>query len=215
MSNATRRYAAVWVSARTALVLGWTAFGLVGEARASTIGDINVVGWYGTGDKQTALVVDFSTGDDANDSFAFGWNYNDETITVHDLMVGIRADNSSGFNFFSSYDERYGYFIDAISYTAGMNTYYANYKRGDDDPEAYWYLWTSGNVGENWMYSTIGASQSLPIGEIAGWVAAVPDEYVYWSSSTTPVMPVPEPSTIILLLTGLAVLIWRWRRNRV
>jgi hypothetical protein len=205
-------------------VLGVMSPNAAEQALAVSLDAIVSEGWCGTGVNQTALVVDFSTGDGHADSFGFGYNYGTtvgETTMVYDVMYALKTRPGSAFNFiatdYSSYG--WGYLINSISYTKNGVTYTDNYRSGEDDPIAYWYLWTSGDAGRNWTQSLNGASfTSLGNGDIAGYVAAVPDEYVNWTSNTPPETPTaaPEPSIIVLVLSGgLTLLGWRfWRRRR-
>lgn len=227
MSRSAHRGAALF-AAKAVLVLGAAIAVSSNRAPASALDGVNVMGWYGEGVHQTALVLDFSTGDGAGDSFAFGWNFGataEDTISVYDLMDSLRtatAQNPTGgiFNFTATdyTSDGWGYFLNSISYTSPASAYFTqNYRSGEDDPTAYWYVRTSSDGGVTWASPEVGISFiSLSDGDIGGFVCAVPDEYVYWSSSAVPVMPasVPEPSTLLLAAMGLAAGAWQWRRCR-
>ena len=180
--------------ARLAPIVAALAMAVASVSRGATYYEgLEIVGWYGEGVNQTSLVFDFSTGDGANDSFAFGVSYGTsttDTSTIYDLTTAIQADTSSGFHIDATYYEEFqSYLINSISYVTGGGTYTANYRQGDEDPTAYWYVWTSGDVGRNWTRCDIGVGETLAHGEIAGYVAAVPDDYINWTSDTPPVAP--------------------------
>lgn len=200
--------------AGTIFLAAAVGFAAVGTARAATMDDLKVEGWYGSGVNRTALVVDFSAGtdtNDASDSFAFGWNFNGDSITVYDLMCRIHEANSN-FEFTAEYSGvKLGYWIDSITYTTGGKKYTGEYYWDNDNlpGSLWWAYYLSDNVGETWDYAMLGVSfQPLANGEIVGFLATAGNDY-----TSTPVAPVPEPSTLALAAIGFAAL-FAWRRRR-
>jgi hypothetical protein len=198
---------AVRFIAGTVLVIGAVFFTPLNAVRAATVNDINVEGWYGTGANQTALIIDFSAAG-ATDSFAFGWNFDTPSITIYDLMTNVHNANSN-FSFVAEYGgETLGYWIDSISYTTGGKTYSAEYYWDKDDVPGslYWSYYLSSDVGKTWDYALFGVSaQTVVDDQIVGFLATAGDDY-----SSTPTVPVPEPSTLVLAAIGLlAALAWR------
>ncbi len=204
-------HCAVVAKKRVVLAIGIAFLGLVGTARATTIDDLLLQGWYGNpaGVNQAALVIDFWPGNGASDSFAFGVTFGStaaDTMTGLELLQAVQNGNSNfGFHFIT--DPTYGAMIDQIWYTdpetAQSYDVFANY------PDAWWSYW--GNDNGTWNESWVGASsRTLQNGGMDGWLAKPGDDYY-----SGPVAPVPEPAVLALMIAGsLAALAWHWRRRK-
>jgi hypothetical protein len=212
MYNAEHRQPSV-AGKRAILTLAMLLLGGATAAQATTIDDIRVEGWYGTGVNKAVLVVDFAPGNGDADSFAFGVNFgatSTDTITGYNLLQTASSGNGS-LGFDSHSDPLWGWMLDEIWYTDPKTS--QSYDVRNNWPAAWWSYWTSTD-GSTWSSSDVGASSRMVgSGDIDGWVAQVGDVW----PGTPPVAPmnaVPEPSTLVLALAGgLAVLVCRCRRR--
>lgn len=159
---------------------------------ALTFDDIKIETWVGSGASRSVFVVDFGP-----ESFAFGYNF-DGAKTGLDMLNCI-ADNTE--LTFGDDTQFGGHIINSIGYGG----YLLSYNSAVWDPTShYWEYWTSAN-GTEWTSSWVGLHErALTDGAWDGWTFSPP-----WDPnvpSTSPDVPVPEPSAILALcsLIGLA-----------
>jgi hypothetical protein len=212
MSNAELRRPSV-TGRRAILTFAMLLVGAATAVQATTIDDIKIEGWYGTGVNKAVVVVDFAPGNGADDSFAFGVNFGaaaTDKITGYDLLQAAASGNGS-LGLDSHVDALWGWELDEIWYTDPRTSQLHDVR--NSWPTAWWSYWASTD-GTNWSSSDVGAStRVVGNGDIDGWMAQQGDVW----PGTPPVAPmkeVPEPSTLVLALAGgLAVLVCRWRRT--
>ncbi len=169
-----------------------------GFAFAYDINDVLIESWAGSGDGEVLFVVDFWPYDGQDDSFAFGYRFDELSITGLDLLYDLHADDN-GLTFAES-----GGFVTDIWYTTGSTTYHTEASW----PDSWWGYHLSEDLGESWQFASTGpADRMLYSGDTDGWVGLPGDD---WTS--TPVTPlVPEPASLILVAMG-ATAILRPRR---
>ncbi|MEN6407897.1 MAG: PEP-CTERM sorting domain-containing protein [Thermoguttaceae bacterium] len=191
---------------------------LAGTIHAATLDDLQFEGSYGTGSNRAALVVDFSSGDGVIDSFAFEVWFNTPTITGFQLLNDVRNGTSNGFQYTTGYG---GGFVQSMSYMGRQMT-------SDDETGMSLMYWTSNNAGTSWNLGWDPLADTvLSNNDSLGWLSQIifwdsPDGKNWysdppeseWLQPVAPLKSAPEPSVIVLLLTGLAAAAWRWRRKR-
>jgi len=169
-----------------------------GSAFAYDIDDVLIESWAGSGDSDVLFVVDFWPYDGQDDSFAFGYRFDEPFITGLDLLYDLHADDN-GLTFAES-----GGFVTDIWYTTGDTTYHT----GSSWPDSWWGYSLSEDFGESWYFASTGpAGRRLYSGDTDGWLGLPGDD---WTS--TPITPlVPEPASLVLAAIGGSVLFRRTR----
>lgn len=164
---------------------------LMNSASAYSIEDLQLEGSYGTGSNTAYVVVDFAPYNGQEDSFAFEAAF-DGTIDGIQLLDVI-ADNESRFSYSAP-----GGFMNDVWYTDSQGTQYHSDYVWTDTEQRYWGYWVSDDLGESWGYSGSGADGTdVTDGDTNGWLALPGDDY-----TSTPVTPVPEPASIVVLSLG-------------
>jgi hypothetical protein len=195
------------------LLAALSLFGAAQDSYGVTFNDWKVESWTGSGPNTAMLLVDFSRGTDASDSFAFGVRFSSANMTGYDLLHAVDAGNAN-FVATTSVHPQYGEYLLSIEYLdPKTNIDHIAPAEGSSDSMSYW---TIANKGLTWTPSDIGAStRVVSNGDVDAWM---PDSWVtdgtnYWLDTTyPPVTPLPEPSTIVLAMTaGLAF--WGWRKK--
>lgn len=211
-----RRNTAMATTGWMILGLALVSCALTNAVEATTIDDFQLEGSCGLGTNRAALVVDFEAGNGDADSFAFEVWFDTETIGGFDLLDAVRDGTANAFDYTTEFD---GAFVKSLSYLGYETT--SNSATG----ESLMY-WTSNNAGDTWDLAwaalgdtTLGDNQSL------GWLSQV----ILWydngngnwysdppmSEWSVPVAPIPEPASLIVLVSGLmALLAWGRRRRR-
>lgn len=164
------------------------------HAAAFGLDDIHL--WAGTGTNRAGFVVDFQDGTSVR-SFAWGYRWNG-AATGEDMIRAVDLfDSALTAQVFGS---AFGSYLDSLVY--GSHS-------GPTWPTGYWSYWT-GSVG-NWSYSNIGMSaRTLTDGEWDGW--SYTRNGSNDSAPSTPVAAVPEPSSLLAVFGGLALV--TLRRNQ-
>lgn len=151
---------------------------------------VDIEGWYGTGDNESILVVDFGAA-----SYAFGYLWSD-TVTSFEMLEDVAAESSFEFTY-TDYDA--GPEISAALNTLSYDGYTIGAGGWPNDWLAYWLS----DDGTDWTVSGVGVSDNtLTDGSWDGWAPVTQD---IWPPTTAPVTPVPEPGTMLLFLAGGAV----------
>jgi hypothetical protein len=167
---------------RVVLIAGCLALWTGSAARAYQVEDLRIEWWTGTGGSRVLLVVDFWPYNGQDDSFAFGYSFDQPEITGLELLEALQA-AELGF----SYAETAGFLTDIWYVKDGIV-----YHTGSDWPNSYWSYWLSSDNGESWEYSPIGAGgRILHHGDTDGWLALPGDD---WTSQ--PVTPLVPPTIV-------------------
>ncbi len=167
-----------------------------------TIDEVNIESWTGTGSNEVLLVVDFWPGNGPDDSFAFGYRFDAPSISGLDLLNGL-AIAGSGLTFADG-----GGYVTDFWYDDGTTLHHT----GSTWPDSWWSHWISGDFGETWDFGPGAADRTLLDGDTDGWLAKPGSDST--SEPVTPVTPVPEPGTGVLLAVG-AMLLLRRRQPRI
>jgi hypothetical protein len=167
-------------------MLAWMT---VAPARAYMIDDLIIESWAGAGDHEVVMVLDFWPGDGPDNSFAFGYRFDEASLRGSDLLTELdTADN--GFTFADS-----GGFVTDFWYDDGDTIHHV----GAVWPESWWSYWLSDDFGEVWASSMVGAGDRILYdGDTDGWLAKPGDDLT--SAPVTPVLP--EPGTFLTVLVG-------------
>jgi hypothetical protein len=208
-------------------ILSFAMLLLVGvtAVQATTIDDIRIEGWYGTGVNRAVMVIDFGPGNGDADSFAFGVKFGtqpNDTINGYQMLQmardGTPLENGGPthiLDFDSTYYQGLGYMVSEIWYTdprtSQLHDVLADY------PTRWWSYFTSGDSGVSWSDSWYGAEgETVSNGSVHGWMAEAGDAYPNPNPQpVTPFIETPEPSTLMLAVAGgLALLVWRGRRAK-
>lgn len=179
-------------------LLGSSVFGV-------SFADVTVTDTVGTGSKTAMCVLDFGAGN----SYAFQYFWNGEA-TSEDLLVDLDAQTDVAVSYTS--DPTYGMFISSISYDGNsivndydMNTYTGGWANlwwdGFDEYVDFYNNTIPGQAAEGGVYKSaqVGAStRTLQDGYWDGWT------YMNYGTGSTaaPVVPVPEPASMVLLAAG-------------
>jgi hypothetical protein len=162
----------------------------------------------GSGSEESFFTLDFQDGT-LDHNYAFGYLYNG-TQTGADLLAALSADTALQVG----YDAGYG---PADGNPAGVfaNSFSFNGHSETGSDANYWAYFT-GNDGQNWTYSQVGASsRTLSNGSWDGWSWDVGNAY----PAPAPVTPaaVPEASSVVSfgLLLGLGLVIIRRSRKSI
>jgi len=178
------------------LIAATVVLGVANAASAYTLDQVVIESWAGTGENEVLAVVDFWPGLDTDDSFAFGYRFETETISGLDLLQGLH-DADNGFTFAESAG-----FVTDMWYDADGESYHTGYSW----PDSWWSYWLSDDYGETWTASLVGAGDRvLTPGDTDGWLAKPGDDLV-----SVPQTPVPEAASLALLLSGATAI----RRRR-
>ncbi len=150
-------------------------------AGAYDLEQVDVEAWVGSGANTVLWVVDFWPGDGNHNSFAFGYRFDAPSITGMELLDALQAANI-GLSYAEG--EWEGYITDIWYVRAGIT-----YHTADNWPAWYWGYWVSGDLGESWEYSWVGAGDRVLFdGDTDGWLALPGDDYT--SVPVTPLVPV-------------------------
>lgn len=141
-----------------------------------------------------ALVIDFWPYNGQADSFAFGYRFDANNLSVGDMLDELHlADNGLTVSVISG-------LLNDVWYEKDEVIYHTTY----DWPNSWWSQWVSID-GMTWGWGNGLDDTMVTDGSIHGWLAKPGDD---WDSE--PVVPVPEPTTFALLALGGFVL----RRRR-
>lgn len=167
------------------------------RAEAYTVDDVLVDSWAGSGSNEVLLVVDFWPDNGQDDSFGFGYRFDQASITGLDLLDALDAAGNG-----LTYAEDGGFVTD-FWYDDGTTVHHTGYSW----PDSWWSYWTSDDYGEAWVSPLVGPGDRVLVGgDTDGWFAKPGDDFE--TPPTTPL--VPEPGTLSILLLGAAAL----RRRR-
>lgn len=137
------------------------------DSAAFTIDDVEFI--FGSGENRAVLVLDFNEWY-ADQSYAFGYYFDTETITAQEVMEALAAEETYGLEF----DLTGGFLNDVVYGAAG--------EEGIGGSPYYWGTWSATNIGGWEMNAGIGEEMSD-----GDWFAC---SYTAWSPATPPSLPI-------------------------
>lgn len=157
--------------------------------------EIVLESWTGneTASYSAALVIDFWPGNGQADSFAFGYRFDVNGLTVKDMLDDFHLDDN-GLTFAIESG-----MLNDVWYEKDEVTYHTTY----DWPDSWWSQWVSTD-SMTWGWGNGLEDTYVTDGSIHGWLAKPGDD---WDSE--PIVPIPEPTMLALL--GLGGLVLRKR----
>jgi hypothetical protein len=175
----------LWISI-TALLLAGEAFGL-------SFDDVLIDDTIGSGANETMIVIDWETGATPSHAWRFHW---DGVLSYADALDALMT-NVSGFSWSQTA------FVDYVNYDEGSENHITV-------PGNWLSFWESGD-GENWLTTSLGVYEQLLVD--GGWIGVNANLPEIWPGDA-PLVPVPEPSTGILVALSLVGLSARGRLRR-
>ena len=151
------------------------------DSAAFTAADVEFT--IGAGDNFAVMVLDFNEWY-AGESFAFGYNFEGETVTAEQILTDLAATPE----LVLTADMTGGFLNDIVYGAAGLS--------GIGGDPYYWGTWSATNVG-GWVMNT-GIGEELTDGD---WFACT---YTSWGPATPPSLPANAETTIGVIEEALS-----------
>jgi hypothetical protein len=165
--------------------------------------DLNIDYWAGAGAYESVIVIDWNNtnGPYQSEFHCFGFRWDDPQITVKDALTALEAAGPLAISF--AYG---GGFIGDIVYD--QSAVDGDYHTGGDDYFGWWWAGHTDDGGQTWLANSTGVDgKRLQNGRIEGLNL----DGTNWTSES---LTIPEPGTLLLLLSG-AALLGRSRQSRM
>jgi len=175
------------------ILISIAVLSLAGEAFGLSFDDVSIDGSIGSGANETMIVIDWETGATPSHAWRLRW---DGALSYAGALDALTA-NVSGF-----------------SWSQTSFVQYVNYDEGSENHvtvSAGWLSFWESDDGVTWLDTQLGVYQQLLVD--GGWMGVNANLPEVWPGDA-PSVPVPEPSTGMLVALSLAGIAARGRANR-
>ena len=165
--------------------------------------DLNIDYWAGAGAYESVIVIDWNNtnGPYQSEFHCFGFRWDDPQITVKDALTALEAAGPLAISF--AYGG--GVICDIVYDQSAVD---GDYHTAGDDYFGWWWAGHTDDGGQTWLANSTGVDgKRLQNGRIEGLNL----DGTNWTSES---LTIPEPGTLLLLLSG-AALLGRSRQSRM